>query len=62
MADKTEEAYELDLLKELLEKHKDKIYLNMPDDSISRTQLDSVKRYNDSILLHSRGYNLNHDE
>lgn len=57
-----EETYELELLKELLEKHKDKIYLNMPDDSVPRTKLGSVKKYNDSILLHSWGYNLNHDE
>lgn len=56
------EEKDLKLLKELLEKYKDHIYLNMPRDNVSRTKLENVKIYGDSILLHSRGYCINHEE
>lgn len=56
------EEKEIKLLKELLEKYKDRIYLNMPRDDVSRTQLETIKTYGDSILLHARGYNINHGE
>lgn len=56
------DSKEIKLLKELLEKYKDHIYLNMPRDDVPRTKLENIKIYGDSILLHSRGYCNNHEE
>lgn len=56
------EEKDLKLLKELLEKYKDHIYLNMPRDDNSRTKLETVKVYNGNLLLHTRGYNIIHEE
>jgi hypothetical protein len=53
---------EIELLKKLLEKYKDHIHLNMPDDTVSSTKLETIKTYGDSILLHTRGYNIKHEE
>lgn len=56
------DSKEIKLLKELLEKYKDHIYLNMPRDDVPRTKLENIKIYGDSILLHSRSYCINHEE
>lgn len=53
---------EIEILLKLLEKYKDQIYLNMPRDDVSRTKLETVKLYGDSILLHTRGYNILNEE
>ena len=56
----TLEKLEKQDIKSILESNKDKIYLNMPDDSVNRTRLSEVKIYGDSILLHSYGYTSKH--
>ena len=56
------EREELRTLVELLEKYKDKIYLNMSRDTTPNTRLRSVKTYGESILLHSEGYDIRHEE
>lgn len=56
------ESEELRTLVELLQKYKDRIYLNMPRDATPNTRLKSVKTYGESILLHSEGYEIRHEE
>lgn len=60
ISNRSDEDMDMDNLFELLEKYKDKIFLNMPNDDESRTRLNEVKKYNNSLLLQSFGYSMKH--